>query len=313
MNNAVLGKKMIITGAITLALLTGCAKQPDVYADPDKPASEQHDIYASNIDEASSESSTPEDNQDKKKSPVRDTYTYKDRKTTDNLTSFYITKTIYYPTKVVVYWGGEMEADNMEGFNYDNVEVKSNRIIIYSDDPRSVTSFRFKDSCGWRDFEVRYLDSDNYSLVETDYDTAGGAHISGDVDTFQTEEEKAASKKRAEEALKEKARQEQIFDQYLGTWVSKGGSEIVFYIDEDGQRRVSIPDVELDKFVGISDGRYGDYMYELTLDAYTCGMVFGVQFSCDGEKMWTNQTGDVYFYKQTDGFDFKSGHNPEDE
>ena len=107
-------------------------------------------------------------------------------------------------------------------------------------------------------------------------------------------------KKLQEEQKAARTYQEELFDEYLGTWRAYNGNTIRFYIDDNGERRVSITDTIDNPFIKFEDSVPEGYTARIALDAYTCGMQYGFDICVDGDQMTTSVTGDRIFYKEVD-------------
>lgn len=226
---------------------------------------------------------------------MKKTYRYENTGIDDGITTFYIVKTEYYRDKVVLTWDGELE--DLEYCQFEDnldVTIDGHKIIINSDNPYNITSFSMRLSDYL--FEFRYLNTSSYAEILTVYDTAGGEHVTGDINRFYTQEEKAEQRKIARSIRDKKEREQKLFDSFFGTWKSDDGEVVKFFIDENGTRRVTVADIMVDqRYDGMSESSRSGYDYDVYLDAGTCGMTFKFEIAVEENKLTTNMTDDKVF------------------
>ncbi|WP_406544838.1 hypothetical protein [Pseudobutyrivibrio sp.] len=155
------------------------------------------------------------------------TYTYNSSKTKERFEDFYLTKTVVGSDYIKIYWEGTMDSLENYHFHDDSVELDGHTIIINTEEPENYTELEL--SNGDRTYCFRNLYSDMYIALQIDMDSEGGLHVEGDEDTFFTDEEIEASRKRAEIEAKE---QESLYVIFEGTWKAEDGSYFSFSKDD---------------------------------------------------------------------------------
>ena len=152
----------------------------------------------------------------------------------------YVTQTVYYDDRVEIELDGEYSNNELRISTPDDDEAetehKSNKLIIYSDDPAGINSVNIGNS--WYEVKFRYLDTGEYACIWRFFaDDLGWDEYTGDTDKYYTDEEKEQQREAEEKAreLREKAQKEdeELFAVFQGKWVSEDGDHFDIY--EGGQ------------------------------------------------------------------------------
>ena len=118
-------------------------------------------------------------------------YTYETMQSEDKSKEFYIEQTAYYQDRVVITWGGTIDLSKFARME-PACELDGNTIVIFSDDPETVTTFTVMDKYEETQYHFRYLNSEAYAYLKRTMDSEGGIHFDGNPDRYYTAEEKAA-------------------------------------------------------------------------------------------------------------------------
>ncbi len=169
------------------------------------------------------------------KHPVEYTYNLNQIAHCDSL---YVTKTEYYDDRVEIQIESEISEDHFKFASADEPSAKTeagdNVLILYSDNPESVTSLHISNS--WIEIDFRYLNTDTYACIwRTWADDLGWMEYSGDTDRFYTEEEKRqqreAEERRKEQIKKAQKEDEELFGLFQGKWLSHDGDYFKIWDD----------------------------------------------------------------------------------
>ncbi|MCR5799168.1 MAG: hypothetical protein K6G69_03755 [Lachnospiraceae bacterium] len=148
----------------------------------------------------------------------------------------YVTQTKYYDDRVEVFFNTKISSDG-EHFDIDadddaETEVKGKKLVIYTDDPKAVTSLYI--GSDWKEVFYRYLDTEKYACIWHYWaDDLGWDDFKGDTGRYYTEEEKkqqAERAKRYEEERKKELEQDAVIAKiFTGRWLGEDGSYIEIF------------------------------------------------------------------------------------
>ncbi|MBQ8527579.1 MAG: hypothetical protein IJ429_03810 [Lachnospiraceae bacterium] len=165
----------------------------------------------------------------------KETFTYK---TEDDL-SVSILKTKVYEDKLVVKFSQDafssVESIRCYDENFEEIlkEVtfkgEDNVITIYTEEADQISGLKVTVN-DMLYYQIRYLDSDSYAMLQGDWAYDYGYFVSGDEDAFYTEAEKEKQKRLQEERLAEQARAYAMLE---GQWDSEDGLTRIVFADSD--------------------------------------------------------------------------------
>ena len=165
----------------------------------------------------------------------KETYTYE---TQDEL-AVSIEKTKVYDDKIVVCFskGAFSEVEEVSCYNAEfeyiaddtSFEAKEDVLTVYSSQPDNISGMKITVN-HYLYYQIRYLDSDAYAMLQGDWADDYGYFVSGDKEAFYTEAEKEKQKQLQEERKAEQARAYAMLE---GEWDSEDGLTRIVFADSD--------------------------------------------------------------------------------
>ncbi len=155
-------------------------------------------------------------------------YDYPDKK---EVLSFCIEKTEYYDDRIEVTFSEDSidKAESVLCFdkNFNQIKeeaeftIKDDVLIVYSSTSEKISGLKV-DIDSYEYFDIRYLDSDSYAMLQYNWADDYGMMASGDKDSFYTDEEKRRQAEISAEIIK---RHNEAFALIEGIWENKEGSK----------------------------------------------------------------------------------------
>ena len=185
----------------------------------------------------------------------------------DSSFDFFLKKTIYKKNNLVVYFKGDNNLNGKKAYVkcFDkegeeikrfNASIKNNKILIKTSDPARVSGiYVYPEENYDYYYKIRYLDSDDYAILQSMFVYDLGWEDLGDTDKYLFDSEKKEIKENAQKAAQN---EREAFEMIKGKWINQDDPDktIDIFENDNGTFTLSLYDPE-------EDDTYDYYMESL--------------------------------------------------